>query len=423
MQPHASTPDQDTTHPREPRPPDEPEPIVVRGSEDLVAAVPHLVGFAPERSLVVVSMRRSGRRLRLGLVARFDLPPSGRRPRGREGSAAAVGALADQVVDVLEKDSPDQVVVLVYDSIPCALAAPWQRLVDRLHAAFDKVDVPTLDAFYVCGQRFRSYRCADPDCCPPDGRAVDPVSSAVTAEFVARGSSPLASRAALHATVQPGDPAVCDVVEAAAATALSAIKGCWGDEPNPRWRAWQTESLQLMRQVADRYLSGEPGMGHDEAGRMVAGLCDVPVRDAAAMLFTYWARGWQDRVEHDADDGDAGDAGFEGTRMAELLEALGAPADDPTGQVLTPAERDRALDRFWLDLVTSCDGPLAVAPLTLLGMHVWSQGNGALSFAAVDRALSVDPGYRLAKLLDEALALGVRPGTGRHAGGVDRRVS
>ena len=392
---------------------------MVRGSEDLVAAVPHLVGFAPERSLVVVSMRRSGRRLRLGLVARFDLPPAGRRSRGREGTAAAVGALADQVVDVLRKDAPE-VVVLVYDSIPCALAAPWQRLVDRLHGAFDRVDVPILDAFYVCGQRFRSYRCTDPDCCPPDGRAVDPASSAVTAEFVARGSSPLASRAALHATVQPGDQASCDAVEAAAAAAMSAMKGCWGDESKLRWRHWQTESLQQMRQVADRYLRAEPGMGHDEAGRVLAGLCDVPVRDAAAMLFTTWARRWQDAAGHDADDDD--DAGFEGTRMAELIEALAA-TDEPAGQVLTPAERDRALDRFWLDLVTDCDGPLAVAPLTLLGMHVWSQGDGALSSAAVERALSIDPRYRLARLLDQALALGVRPGTAGQERRDDRRVS
>src|SRR5512133_1479217 len=57
--------------------------IVVHSSEDLVAAVPYLVGFPPEQSLVVVAMRRSGRRQRLGLVARFDLPPVGpRRVRG-----------------------------------------------------------------------------------------------------------------------------------------------------------------------------------------------------------------------------------------------------------------------------------------------------------------------------------------------------
>jgi hypothetical protein len=408
MRPHGSTSDLDSPDPRAARPPDEPAPIVVRGSDDLVAAVPHLVGFAPEHSLVAISVRGDGRRVRLGLVARFDLPPAGRRPRGKEGSAAAVGALAREVVDVLSKDSPRQVVLLVYDTIPCALAAPWQRLVDRLHAGFDEVDVPILDALYVCGQRFRSYRCTDPLCCPADGRPVDPAGSAVNAEFIARGSSPLPNRAALHAVVQPGDQARCAAVEAEAAAVLTAMKGCWGDEPDPRWQAWQAESLQLVRQVADRYLTGEPGMGHD-AGRVLAGLCDVPVRDAAAMAFTSWARGW--RSEEEPEDDVEAD-GFAGTRMAELIEALEPRDDDAALQVLTAAERDRALTRFWLDLATSCDGPLAVPPLTLLGMHVWSQGNGALSLAAVERALAIDPRYRLARLLDQALSLGVRPGTG-----------
>ena len=70
--------------------------------------------------------------------------------------------------------------------------------------------------------------------------------------------------------------------------------------------------------------------------------------------------------------------------------------------------------------VTCCDGPLAVPPLTLLGMHAWAQGNGALALVAAERALAIDPRYRLAKLLDQTLYLGVRPG-GRRGGGSARK--
>ena len=133
------------------------------------------------------------------------------------------------------------------------------------------------------------------------------------------------------------------------------------------------------------------------------------------MRFTSWARGWQD--EDDREEGTVAGAvdWSEGTRMGELLEAVSMPSGGATVPVLTAAERDRALEQLWLDLVTCCDGSLAVPPLALLGMHAWSQGNGALALVAAERALSIDPGYRLARLLDQTLYLGVRPG-GTRAG-------
>ena len=93
------------------------------------------------------------------------------------------------------------------------------------------------------------------------------------------------------------------------------------------------------------------------------------------------------------------------------------PQPDPPEDRLTSGERDRALDAFWRDLATSCDGSLAVAPLTLLGMHVWWRGIGAFAKVAVERALDLNPGSRMARLLDQALALWVRPA------GTDGRVT
>jgi hypothetical protein len=404
MHPHPSPPEQNPSHgPVEQ--PDAASLIVVHSPEDLVAAVPYLVGFAPEQSLVVVAMRRSGRRQRLGLVARFDLPPVGpRRVRGEEGSAGAIRALVRQVVDVLTRDAPEQVVVLVYDDQPCTMVPVWQRLVDRLDAAFRAVDVPVMDALHVAGRRFRSYRCTDTGCCPPEGRPLDPESSVVAAEFVARGSSPLASRAALHSLVLPRDEDACKAAETAAALELARVEPT--DRQAPAWRSWQTSSLRLLQQVAGRYVAGGAGLDGQETGRLLAALTDLPVRDAACERLTSWGS----RREHDGDDGDTRMT----TRMDELLVDVRDDSAAPDA-MSSGLARDRALERFWLDLATSCDGHLAVAPLTLLGVHVWSQGHGALALAAVQRALAIDPRYRLAILLDQTLALAVRPG-GRQSG-------
>lgn len=381
------------------------EPVVVRGSDDLVATVPHLVGFPPERSLVLVSMHRHGARSRLGLVARFDLPPSD--PRSCSTVATAEADLATQAVEVMLRDEPSEVIALVYADEPCSVAPPWRTLVERLGVAFQAVDVPVLDALYVSQDRFRSYRCTDVGCCPEPGRPVDPTSSAAAAELVARGSAPLSSRSELRGLVQPSDRERCASVEAAARRELTSIGRHWGDEGKARWRSWQVESLELLRDTAERILNGGPGLDDDEAGRILAGLCDVPVRDAAAMLLTRWAHGSDDDCEQHRRQNDVEHVE---PRMDQLLDAVRRGADQPPAAQLEPQQRGALLARFWIDLSSSCDGPLAVPPLTLLGMHVWSQGNGALASVAVQRALALDPDYRLARLLDDALSLGVRPG-------------
>jgi hypothetical protein len=422
MHPHASASDESTTGPAgtEPPPPQPDAPIVVRSGEDLVAAVPHLVGFAPERSLVVVSMRRRGTRLRLGLVARFDLPPVGRgRARGYEGTAADVRAFVSQVVGVLRGDAPEQVVVLVYDQAPCSLVPVWQRLVSRLDRAFAAVGVPVVDALHVSGSRFRSYRCSDPGCCPPLGRPLDARSSAVTAEFVTRGSSPLPNRRALEALVEPRDQQACTAVRRAAGHELAAIGPHRGDEQQPAWLDWQVASLLLMHEVALRHLQGRQGLACQESGRLLAGLSDVGVRDAASIAFTCWMHPLRDTEGEEGRprtlelDGVVDAAG---PRVRQILAALGDQVGRPWEQPAT-GERNRALGDLWRHLAVSCDGSLAVPPLTLLGMHAWWQGEGALAQVAVERALRLDPGYRMANLLDQALSLGLPPWGGGDAGG------
>src|SRR6476469_8558812 len=109
--------------------------VTARGPADLVAAVPYLVGFVPTDSIVVVSLR--GPRLRLGLVARLDLP-----------DPAHVEEAAASLAQFVHRDGPRQAVVLVYDEQPWALLGgrPRQSLVDALEAALLRHDVPVREA-------------------------------------------------------------------------------------------------------------------------------------------------------------------------------------------------------------------------------------------------------------------------------------
>ena len=52
---------------------------------------------------------------------------------------------------------------------------------------------------------------------------------------------------------------------------------------------------------------------------------------------------------------------------------------------------------------------LSPGPLTLLAHVVWWLGDGALARTALDRALEVDPDYRLATLLARMVDVAARP--------------
>jgi hypothetical protein len=51
----------------------------------------------------------------------------------------------------------------------------------------------------------------------------------------------------------------------------------------------------------------------------------------------------------------------------------------------------------------------AVSTLTVLASFAWWRGDGALTRVALDRALKVDPNYRLAQLLEQMVDLAIRP--------------
>ena len=52
---------------------------------------------------------------------------------------------------------------------------------------------------------------------------------------------------------------------------------------------------------------------------------------------------------------------------------------------------------------------LSPGPLTVLGHVAWWQGDGAVARTAVEQALAVDPGYRLAVLLQRMVDVAARP--------------
>src|SRR3954447_13801421 len=129
--------------------------VKLTGLDDIVAAVPHLLGFHPRESLVAVAM--TGPRERLEFSMRVDLPA--------EGDEAQVAALC---VRAMCRADAQRVLLFVYtDAGDPARALPHRALVDRITV---ELPMPVRDALLVTDDRVWSYLCTDPVCCPPAGR-------------------------------------------------------------------------------------------------------------------------------------------------------------------------------------------------------------------------------------------------------------
>lgn len=306
---------------------------------DLAAAVPHLLGFHPCESLVLVALK--GPRRRVVFQMRLDLAglPS--------WSPAAL------VASLLRAEA-DTVVALVYTETPgdgCDF--PHALVIDELGRRLDEAGAPLLDALLVRSGRWWSYLCADAGCCPPTGNELPSgTSPAEVAVAVQLGQATLPDRAALVASIAPYGGIAGAAME-------QAVRGVVHELAGLQRSQIAAGSLAAFDVALARFRQPPAKLAHDEAARILVGLTDVEVRD-------------------------------------DIARRCMAAGDDALFTVL------HALCRL---APTDYAAPI----YSLLGAAAYARGNGALAAIAFERALTADPGYSLARLLDEALQRQVTP--------------
>lgn len=169
-----------------------PKPIRVRGAGDLYAAIPHLMGFHPADSLVVLVLKDH----MISMTMRVDLP----RPRHR-------GVLAAQLeAPLLEHRATDVILVVVCppsEHMPEEL--PHEPLVTTLEHKLGGVGIEVVEAVWLPScQKDAPWLCyLDIDC---HGTLPDPGLSAVAAASAHEGNVTFESRAALAAIVALDPP-------------------------------------------------------------------------------------------------------------------------------------------------------------------------------------------------------------------------
>ncbi|MDT0164337.1 DUF4192 domain-containing protein [Actinotalea sp. AC32] len=358
----------------------------IRTSEprELLALVPFQLGFQPQESAVVISVR--AHRSRVGMVARVDLADLSCPVRGPEVARALVAHLV--------ADGARSVVLVVYTAADLrgTDAATATSLVRNVARATEGVlDGPS--TWVVTPGGWYGLDCSDDTCCPPGGRPhAELESTAVGAEMVLRGAAVAPSREGLGAVGDASAPARRSARRAAVRWADRARAAA---SPSELHR-WRHAGLVEWRSCLEAARAGRPETRPTVLGRLRASLDDVLVRDAVLLLVVPCEEDLPDRVV-------AGDAGAD---VGDALRAL----VDPAGGVPPDGETCRAVGGVLAGVAAHTTGGRHAPSLTLLAVLAWWSGDGARAAVLLERALEAEPAYRLARLVEEAVVAGMPPG-------------
>ena len=230
----------------------------------LIAALPAVLGFVPEKSLVLVALEDG----RMGAVLRADL------------SAELAGNIA-HLAEMAAASGAQSVVAVIVDAdgAMCPMCNDDHRqLCEALTAALSTHEVGVYAAHVVDRVEAGGYwHCVDE--CGARGAVEDPSASPLAAAAVLDGRRLYARRSDLQAVV-----AIADQTRAVALgeriqerAARRAVE--WNADPDGRGR----RDVEATLDAAER-ISGGAEIGEDEIVTLACGLTDVAVRDTLYAL-------------------------------------------------------------------------------------------------------------------------------------------
>jgi len=232
---------------------EKPHTLTARTPADLLAAVPCVLGFHPEESLVMLTFARRGRPFH----ARVDLP------RDDDDLPELCAVLLTAAL----RNSVDRVAFVAYTPHEGAARA----VLDAVHDAFDTHDLDVVEMLRVDGGHWFPMR----EGLPPhlyEGVPFDTTSHPFSAQSVLAGRVTHASRAELAATITADPDAV-----AAVQALLGARSGGIALRQRPAEARWVLEILRAHLSSGDRPTD-------EVVARLVAACRDIDLRDVAWSL-------------------------------------------------------------------------------------------------------------------------------------------
>jgi hypothetical protein len=223
---------------------------------DLLAAIPFLIGYHPENSLVLVALKDDS----VGMAMRVDMPTD----------------IAPESYDLLashfQREAADAALIVAYVD---SQSDPEAVLINT-SAALLRAGISIKESLIVSDGRYRSMLCHDSECCSPLGSPIPDIdSSRIAAEHVIAGHPmPFAN--------------VSGLVQSIAALP-SAMEESWQSEVRAFWIESDSENLiDLQRDgatavidLAGEYAQGRGAEDRELVARVIGRISDIQVRDYA----------------------------------------------------------------------------------------------------------------------------------------------
>ena len=166
--------------------------VTLDGPSTLPIVIPHLLGFHPTDSLIVIGLDAAKSTVRI--TCRVDLP-----------TKADWSNDWSPLIHALTRSKCVGALVVVYPSAGESLTElPAVGVVRSVVADLNNAGFMVRDALAISGLKYKSYWCVDEGCCPDEGNepSADHVLS-LSAALVLEGSAPRASRADLMNALAP----------------------------------------------------------------------------------------------------------------------------------------------------------------------------------------------------------------------------
>jgi Domain of unknown function (DUF4192) len=236
----------------------------LRAPSDLLAAIPYLVGYHPDDSVVVVGLH--GRRL--AFSARVDLP---------DVSGIPLPVTVDHLLEVVRRQHCTAVFIVGFG--PADRTDP---LLTELRRAYGDVGLWVQEVLRAHDGRFWSYVCQNTACCPPEGVPYDPVSSPLAAEWTLAGFVARRNRAEYEAQLEPVTGAAREAVTLATTAAHDGLIDLLAGVPDEEaaGRALLAAGDAALTTALDLIRVGSPLSDEDVAWLSVL-LVDEGLRDLA----------------------------------------------------------------------------------------------------------------------------------------------
>jgi len=230
--------------------------IQIDGPANLLATVPYLLGFNPEKSLVIVAVK--GQHDQVVVSMTLDLP---------DKIEDLDAKFMNNLKETLKRSGADGLVAIFYvETNPHGLQSISDLLMTEISTEFHVRDI-----LWACEGNWASYLCSDESCCPKEGRKleIDKPSIAQT-ELVLAGRSVASKRSDLSNFLES------TTVNQDLIPILSQIA-------RQKSKAEHSQTLEKWESSQFKFLTSKKAIQNLDlklSARLLFGLTDIPIRDA-----------------------------------------------------------------------------------------------------------------------------------------------